>query len=198
MSQINARGSFGPRSLDTAQRCREQDAPCSQLLCPHRPFLVVSGQNFLLYLCTFRTQPLFLPRQLSSPDPDEGFFLSSPSSSSEPEEMVWMSSLSLVVPWACPATACPFSPSLSVLLDRVSTSCREALTAPECSLGQGRASPHRFPSDVQGSLFSPVVFCSLLAEGPLCSNKPFLSGSHRRTLRSEPPRDRNPISQANV
>lgn len=62
-----------------------------------------------------------------------------------------MSSLSLAVPCACPAAACPFSPSLSVLLDSVSTSCGTAPAALARGSAQGRASP----SALQGSLCPP-------------------------------------------
>lgn len=53
------------------------------------------------------------------------FFLSSKSSPSEPEEMVWISSLSTAVAEVWPAVGfrlVPLSPSLSVLLDSVKTS----------------------------------------------------------------------------
>lgn len=55
--------------------------------------------------------------------------------------MVWMSSLSLAVPWGCPSALGPLSPSLSVLLDRVSTSwkCHRAAERGEGSAAPGAA-----------------------------------------------------------
>lgn len=119
-----------------------------QKLRAHEPFLVFSNQNF---------SPS-APRLPPSPEPDDWFFLSSPSSSSDPEEMVWMSSLSLAVPGACPARC---SPSLSVLLDSVSTSWGQ-----EQLLGCIQASS-LFPGNVVFSSSSP----------PPCSRKPFGMGS---------------------
>lgn len=67
--------------------------------------------------------PAIAPNPSRLPDM---FFLSSKSSPSEPEEMVWMSSLSTAGAAVWPAAGfrlAPLSPSLSVLLDSVSTSC---------------------------------------------------------------------------
>lgn len=131
-----------------------------QLLCHCLP-----GSFWPVFLATPLISQCSSPSavQLSSPEP-EGFFLSSPSSSSEPDEMVWMSSLSLVVPWACPATVCPFSPSLSVLLDRVSTSCKKALASHECSLGREEHWSNAFQATFKAP-FSPnsiLLFYSIL------------------------------------
>lgn len=71
--------------------------------------------------------PLLVPSYYSTNSsrlPDM-FFLSSKSSPSEPEEMVWISSLSMAAAEVWPAVGfrlVPLSPSLSVLLDRVRTS----------------------------------------------------------------------------